>query len=535
MVAYSFKARVAAAIPGGTNAPTNRADRERHERLSKMVRRHSHHRMCAEGLLGIESLVLPIGVSCIQPRMLANVHGGQKPEHQQERQGHGVGMPASSMDTDAAHGEEGREDQRDNHFARHRDHRRACRSRFFACRLTLEGSTKLHGVDVRGRPEHPDPRRQPLAHEDVLLRLWMDLRTGHCAHHDIDNRATQDHDEGYQGCCHRPRVAPHSIEKQTTGGEYRHQGERGIKDLHGLVNLRVNTHSCLCLLQRASDDRAPRCFLDVLEALLWSLARCSSRLVCQVTPHAKAVRRIGIRRPNPVGDRGSSFGHVRHAILRTNGRHSNGLRRRRYTDCQGGDCGEFIEGKHVALLRKKLKRFVQPSSEIMIIEIDYTVRDPIAGIPSAGGVFDLALAAFEEIDRFGPRVAEPIPQGVYRYSTKEEPVSVGHRKTHMLSRVRINNRGPARVTDDGHGRPLRLLSAPRKYPFHRQRIIELERTAIAKLYFAHARSRPSKIDELVSLIQPTLADGSSIIAFSIVLIRWQPLAPASELDNAGAA
>ncbi|GJE13648.1 hypothetical protein FOHLNKBM_4712 [Methylobacterium longum] len=163
MVAYSFKAHLAAAIPAGTNATTIRADRKRHERLSKMVRRHSHHRMCAEGLLEIESLVLPIGVPCIQSRMLANVHGRQKPEQQQKRQGHGVGMPASSMDTDAVQSEEGREDQRDNHFAPHRDHQRACRSRFFACRFALEGSTKLHGVDVRGRPGHPDPRWQPLA------------------------------------------------------------------------------------------------------------------------------------------------------------------------------------------------------------------------------------------------------------------------------------------------------------------------------------------------------------------------------------
>lgn len=139
----------------GKNAAAEWAD--------EMICRHSHHRIYGEGLSGIESLVLPAGVSCIQPRMLANVHGRQEPEQQQKRQGHGVGVPASSMNTDAAQCEEGREDQRDNRFARHRNYRRACRSRFFTCRLTLEGSTKLHGVNVRGCPEHPDPRRQPLA------------------------------------------------------------------------------------------------------------------------------------------------------------------------------------------------------------------------------------------------------------------------------------------------------------------------------------------------------------------------------------
>lgn len=168
MVACSFQFRFGTPILAGTKAHSTRAERKRHGRLSTMAQRHSHHGMCGQWLLKAGAFVMPSGVPCIQPRMLADVHGRHKPEQQQKRQGHGVGMPARSMDTNAAQREQGREGQWYKRFARHREHRRSCRSRFFACRLALEGGTKLHGVDAQGRPEHPDPRWQPLAPPDAL-------------------------------------------------------------------------------------------------------------------------------------------------------------------------------------------------------------------------------------------------------------------------------------------------------------------------------------------------------------------------------
>jgi hypothetical protein len=383
--------------------------------------------------------------------------------------------------------------------------------------------------------------RQPgidhLAPTDALPPPWNDLRS-HCpAGHDINDRHAEEHHESHQRRGHRARVVTCSIKKQAAGSEYSHQGEGRVKDLHGLVNGRVNARSCLCLLQRASDDRgvirAPSCFLEVLETLLRCRGyRACPRPVCQVTAHAKTFRGVRVRRPDSIRDCSSRLRHIRHAVLRSDRRIDDSLRDCRQADGQGGDSGKFIKRKHFDLLRKEMQRLFQPSSEVLIIEIDNPIGDPIPGIPSASGVLDLALAAFEEIDRFGPRVAEPVPQGVYRNSTREEPVSVGHREAHMLSRVRINNRGPARVTDDGHGKPLRFLSVSQKYPFDRQRIIEAERTTIAKIYFAPAGHRPKEFDELKSLTEPTPADGSSIIACCTVLIRWQPLAPVDALDIA---
>ena len=74
--------------------------------------------MCGQRLSELGNLVLPIEVPCIQPGMLANVHGRQKPEQQQMRQGHGVALPASSMDIGAAQREESRKDRRDKRVSR---------------------------------------------------------------------------------------------------------------------------------------------------------------------------------------------------------------------------------------------------------------------------------------------------------------------------------------------------------------------------------------------------------------------------------
>lgn len=370
------------------------------------------------------------------------------------------------------------------------------------------------------------------------------LSLRHCSrvvrpnHRCADNGNAQDYHDDDQSRSDCGMMISGHIQEKAACEEDCYQDKRRVEDLHCLVSRWINAAACLCSRRRDIAaliwTSAPPCGQYVSEALLrhdgWTVR---ARFVCQVTAHPHAPWSFKIGCSHAVWNCRAGFRHVRRAVLRADWGNSNGLRGCRHADGHSGDCREFIERKHFELLQKKLQRRSQQSSKILIIELDHSISNPISVIPSAGSVLDFALTAFKEVDRLGSYVAEAVPQSVYRNSTREEPVSVGHRKAHMLSRVRINHWGPARVTDDGHSKPQRFLAAPRKYPFCRQRFVEAERTAISKLYFVPAGRRPRKIDELQSLIEPTSADGASIIASCTVLIRGQPLVQAHALDDPG--
>lgn len=258
--------------------------------------------------------------------------------------------------------------------------------------------------------------------------------------------------------------------KQTTRQEDGDQRKGRVEDLHRLVNRGINAHSRLNPIQRAKDDRggirAPRCFLDVLEGLLRHRNSGGRlRLICQVTAHAAAFCGAVVRRSDPVGDRSSRFGHIRPAVLRTDWRIGNSLCDCRNAECQSGYSRKFEKGVHFALLRNGHQQRPGKSIEISIIKIDHSVSNAIARVPSPSSVLDFALAAFKEIDWLGVLVAEAVSQCGDRNSTREKPAPVRHRETNMLSRVRINNRGPSRVTDDHHGKPQRFFQPPRNTCF----------------------------------------------------------------------
>lgn len=328
--------------------------------------------------------------------------------------------------------------------------------------------------------------------------------------------------------------------KQTNRQEDGDQRKGRVEDLHGLVNRRINAHSRLNPIQRAKADyggiRAPRCFLEVLEGLLRHRNSGGRlRLICQVTAHAAALCGAVVRRSNPVGDCSSRFRHIRHAVLSTDWRICNSLRDCRHADCQSGYSRKFENGIHFILLRNGHQKRSGKSIEVSIVKIDHSISNAIARVPSPSSVLDFALAAFKEIDWLRVVVSEAVSQCGDRNSTREEPSPIRHRETNMLSRVRINNRGPSRVTDDHHGKPRRFFSAPQKCLFDRQRVIDTERATIGKLYFRSAVFDAKKIRSLRGLIETKRADVFSARAFRIPLIGRSPLVRAGALDIAGAA
>jgi len=369
-----------------------------------------------------------------------------------------------------------------------------------------------------------------------------------------------------------------NIQKPTTREEYRYQNKGRVKDLHGLVSRWINAAACLCSRRRdiaaLIGTFATPCGQPVLEALLrrdgWMVR---AQFICQATSHPHTPWGIEIERSDAIGHCRVGFRHIRHAVLRTDRRNDDNLRECRAVYDHSGRGGEFEKGVHFGLLHLGVSRRGAPtlfqvakvclyqghsvfgtsistwivcpnfsqsnccscSSEIVFFDFDKPVFNALAFVFLAGGVLDFALAAVKQVYGLGPFFTEAVPQGGNRYPTRKKPVPVGHRKANMLSRVRINNRGPARVTDDRHREPQRFLSEPRKHPFPRQRIIETERAAISKFYFLQTDICSRKICAPNSCIGLKRADGSSISAFCNLLIRWHPLAPADALDIAGAA
>lgn len=126
------------------------------------LRLPSHHRMSRQRCFEVGGFVLPSRVPCIQLHMLADVHGRQKSEQQKQSQGHGVWILASTMDADAPQREDGREDQRNQHVARHREYRRPSPGRPAYRHVAVTGA-KPPGIDVRDRLQHPEPCGQPIA------------------------------------------------------------------------------------------------------------------------------------------------------------------------------------------------------------------------------------------------------------------------------------------------------------------------------------------------------------------------------------
>lgn len=370
--------------------------------------------------------------------------------------------------------------------------------------------------------------------------IWFCLITARSAQKSADYCDAQDYNDDAQCRSNCALVPARRKQNKTTRQKCSCQNYRRVEDLHGLVYRRVNVRSRLALIQLGGDDRggirAPWCILTLLEGLLrYRDSGGRLWLICQVTAHAKAFWRAVVRRSNPVGDRSSRFGHIRQAVLSTDGRIGNSLCDSRNADCQSCYSRKFVKGVHFNLLRTGSNVGIRQLIEISIIKIDHTISDAIARVPPTSSVFDFALAAFKKIDWLGVLVAEAVSQCGDRNSAREKPAPVRHRETNMLSRVRINNRGPSRVTNDHHGTPQRFFSAPQKYLFHRQRAIDTKRAANGKLYFRSADFDPKKIRSLRGLIETKRVDVSPARAFRSPLIGRRPLAPADALEIAGAA
>lgn len=96
------------------------------------ARRPSHRRMGGRWYRGMGGLVLPSGVTRIQRHVLADIQGREESQQQKQRQGDGVRMPACAVNAHAPQREGGRENQRNERFARHHGHRHASLSRHCA-------------------------------------------------------------------------------------------------------------------------------------------------------------------------------------------------------------------------------------------------------------------------------------------------------------------------------------------------------------------------------------------------------------------
>jgi hypothetical protein len=175
------------------------------------------------------------------------------------------------------------------------------------------------------------------------------------------------------------------------------------------------------------------------------------------------------------------------------------------------------------------------AEEIDLFKIDNAVINSISVVFSAGGDFDFIVTAIKQIDGLRGLFTEAVPQGGDRNPTVKDPASVRHRKTNMRSRVRINDRGPARITDDRHGRPLRVLSGRGKYPLYGQQIVRVKRPMDAGFYFQPDRVVANKFLPIRCVITFWPVNHSRAVTDYGVLIRWKPLARADALDIAGAA